>query len=71
MVNKKQIMNTIANEPYVQHPNPLRHGSNMDMTKYCSHHKDVGHTTKQRTKLNDKIEFLIKKGILKEYVQGN
>ena len=36
--------------------------------KYCSYHKDIGHTTKQCTKLKNEIEFLIGKGHLKEYV---
>ena len=64
-------MNAITNEPCVQCPNPLRHGSNMDRTKYYSYHKDVGHTTEQCTKLKDEIEFFIRKGCLKEYVYGN
>ena len=44
-VNKEQIMNTIANEPYVWFPNPLRHGPNIDKNKYCTYYKDIGHTT--------------------------
>ena len=64
-------MNAITNKPYVQRPNPLRHGSNTNKTKYYSYHKAITHTTEQCTKLKDEIEFLIKKGHLKEYVQGN
>ena len=43
----------------------------MDKNKYFSYHKNIGHTTKQCSKLKDEIEFLIGKGHLKEYIQGN
>ena len=61
-------MKAISNEPYVRHPNPLCHRSNIDKNKYYSYNKDIGHTTKQCTKLKDEIEFLIKKGYFKEYI---
>ena len=38
MVKREQIMNAIANEPYLQRPNPLHHGPNLDRNKYCSYH---------------------------------
>ena len=53
------------------HPNPIQRGPNTNKNKYCSYHKDIGHTTKQCSKLNDEIEFLIGRGHLKEYIQGN
>ena len=43
----------------------------MDKTKYCSFHKDYGHTTEGCHKLKDKIEFHLRRGMLKEYVQQN
>ena len=36
---------------------------------YCSFHKDYGHTTEGCHKLKDEIEFHIRRGMLKEYVQ--
>ena len=62
-------MNVIAHEPYLRRPNPITHGPNMDKTKYCSFHKDYGHTTEGCYKLKNKIEFHIRRGMLKEYVQ--
>ena len=43
----------------------------MDKTKYCSFHKDYGHTTEGCHKLKDEIEFHVRRGMLKEYVQQN
>ena len=43
----------------------------MDKTKYCSFHKDYGHTTKGYHKLKDEIKFYVRRGMLKEYVQQN
>ena len=67
MINR-EIMNAIANEPYVRCPNLIRHEPNINKTKYCSYHKDIGHTIEQCTKFKNEIEFLIRKGRLKEYV---
>ena len=64
-------MNTIANEPYVWHFNPQHHESNMDKNNYFPYHKNIGHITKQYVKLKDEIEFMIKKGYLKEFIYGN
>ena len=43
----------------------------MDKTKYCSFHKDYGHTTEGCHKLKDEIEFHVRREMLKEYVQQN
>ena len=43
----------------------------MDKTKYCSFYKDYGHTTEGFHKLKDEIEFHVRRGMLKEYVQQN
>ena len=61
-------MNAIAHEPYIKRPHPIRHGPNTDKMKYCSFHKDHGHTTNQCQKLKDELEFLIRKGYLKEFI---
>ena len=63
VTNKEQILNVIANRPYVRL-------WRTNKTKNCSYHKDYGHTTQQCQKLKNEIEFLIKKGYLKEYVRG-
>ena len=55
----------------MRHPNPLKHRPNTNKNKYCSYHKDIGHTTEQCTKLRDEIEYLIERGYLKEYIQNN
>ena len=34
----------------------------MDKTKYCSFHKDYGHTTEGYHKLKDEIEFHVRMG---------
>ena len=70
-VGRAQILNAIANEHYLRRPNPINHGPNVDKTKYCSFHKDYGHTTEGCHKLKDEIEFHVRRGMLKEYVQQN
>ena len=68
-VRRAQILNAIANESYLKRPNSITYGPNVDKTRYCSFHKDYGHTTEDYHKLKDEIEFHIRKGMLKEYVQ--
>ena len=68
-VGRAQILNIIANEHYLRRSNPITHGPDVDKTKYCSFHKDYGHTTENCHKLKDEIEFHKRKGILKEYVR--
>ena len=63
-------MNAIVNEPYIW-CSPSMPQIEYRQEYVQGNHKDIGHTTKQCTKLKDKIEFLIKKGHLKEYVLGN
>ena len=70
-VGRAQLLNAIANEHYLRRPNPITHGPNVDKTKYCSFHKDYGHTTEGCHKLKDEIEFHVRMGMLKEYVQQN
>ena len=69
-VNKAQILNVIANESYLKRPHPINHGPNVDKIRYCSFHKDYGHTTKdcQKLKNANEIEYHIKKGMLEEYI---
>ena len=43
----------------------------MDKTKYCSFHKDYSHTSEGCHKLKDEIEFHVRRGMLKEYMQQN
>ena len=66
---RAQILNAIANEHYLRKPNPITHGPNVDKTRYCSFHKDYGHTTEDCHKLMDEIEFHVRRSMLKEYVQ--
>ena len=69
VVGRAQILNAIANESYLKRPNPITHSPNVDKTRYYSFHKDYGHTTKDCHKFKDEIEFHIRRGMLKEYVQ--
>ena len=64
----EQILNAIAHEPYIKRPYPMHHDPNTDKTKYYSFHKDHGHIMEQCQKLNDELEFLIRKGYLKEFI---
>ena len=67
-VDKKQISNTIAHESFLKKPHPMKQGSNTNKTKYCLFHEDYVHTIEQCQKLKDEIEYLIRKGHLKEYI---
>ena len=69
-IGRAQILNAIANEFYLKRPNPITYDLNIDKTRYCSFHKDYGHTTEDYHKLKDEIEFHIKMGMLKEYVRS-
>ena len=66
---RAQILNAIANEHYLIRLNPITHDLNVDKTRYYSFHKDYGHTTEDCHKLKDEIEFHVRRGMLKEYVQ--
>ena len=61
IVDRAQILNAIANEPYLKRPHPLKHGLNIDRTKYCSFHRDYGYTTEECQKLKDEIEYYVRK----------
>ena len=68
-IGRAQILNAIANEHYLRRPNPITHSPNVEKTRYYSFHKDYGHTTEDCHSLKDEIEFHVRKGMLKEYVQ--
>ena len=52
-------------------PDPLRGDlSKRNKNKYCRHHKDVGHTTKECIMLKDEIEKLICRRYLQDYING-
>ena len=68
-IEKAHILNVITDEHYLRRPNPITHSPNMDKTRYCSFHKDYGHTMEDCHKLKDEIEFHVRRGMLKEYVQ--
>ena len=41
-----------------------------NQNKYCRYHKDVGHTTEECITFKDKIEKLICRGYLQDYING-
>ena len=69
-IKLEQILNAITHEPYVRRPRPFQPGANTDQSKYCAFHENQGHTTNDCAKLRDEVEFLIRKGHLKEFVDA-
>ena len=54
-----------------ERPDPL-HGdhSKRNQKKYYRYHKDVGHTIEECITLKDEIKKLIRRGYLKDYING-
>ena len=46
IVGREQILNAIVNESIFKPPHLLRQGPKVDKIRYCSFHKDYGHTMK-------------------------
>ncbi|KAL5538453.1 hypothetical protein UlMin_044111 [Ulmus minor] len=65
------VFNQAEHRGIFNYPPGIRTPANKrDNTKYCRFHRDTGHTTEECRVLKDKVERLIQRGQLREYVRG-
>ena len=64
--NENEHLGIFSIPPSIRTPTHKR-----DNSKYCFHHRDVGHTTEECQVLKDEVERLIQRGQLRNYVISN
>lgn len=67
---RSNILIEIYDKKYMMWPEKMKTSSfRKDKTKYCHFHQDYRHETNDYRTLKDKIEFLIRRGYLKQYMR--
>lgn len=64
------ILEDIRNQEFFQLPTPMRTPvDKRDRTRFCAYHASIGHNTDECTSLKYFLERLVKRDLLREYVQ--
>ena len=64
LIIQREKHRELFGEPSLLRTDPQRH----NRSRYCHYHRDHGHDTSDCYELKDKIEELIQKGELRQYV---
>ncbi|XP_043816617.1 uncharacterized protein LOC122724820 [Manihot esculenta] len=69
-VSRAEVLMAVQDKEFLQWPRPMKtEASQRDPDKYCQYHRTHGHDTNNCFQLITKIERLIKRGYLKNFVR--
>ena len=65
-----QVLHEVQNEQFLRWPSRMKSNpATRDNTRYCEFHKDYGHRTDDCIQLRKEIEYLIRRGYLRRFIE--